>query len=97
MTKLLCIFFWLQQAIQQGQPPLVNTTDYQGEENRNENSVGTSLEVAIDAVCQLVSVYELVTSAGNESELETVLRANLEDSCNWVCVINTSTDAAVVN
>ena len=72
----------MQQVIEMANPPLVNTTDYQG--TGADSSVDQKLDSLMDAVCKLVSFYELVASTSSGSRLHAVLTANVEDSCNWV-------------
>ena len=72
----------MQQYREMAEPPLVNTTDYQGA--GDGASADEDLDSVIDSVCKLVSLYELVSSTNSGSNLHTVLSANLEDSCNWV-------------
>jgi hypothetical protein len=64
------------------EPPLVNTTNYQGA--GDGASAEEDLDSVIDSVCKLVSLYELVSSTNSGNNLHIVLSANLEDSCNWL-------------
>ena len=62
----------MQQAFADAQLPLVNI------------SGPLDLQPILDSLCELVTVYELVSNVENGSDLRALLGQNIEDSCNWV-------------
>ena len=45
---------------------------------------GVQLRSVLEGVCDLVSVYELISKVDSGSDLHTLLMQNVVDSCNWV-------------
>ena len=45
---------------------------------------GVQLRSVLEGVCDLVSVYDLISKVDNVSDLHTLLTQNVVDSCNWV-------------
>ena len=90
MLAIVCvntifIISLLQQVREMSQPPLVNTTSQPGAgEGSNTEQ---DLDTIMDAVCKVVSYYELVSSVDSGSDLHAILTANVEDSCNLVGII----------
>ena len=69
----------MQQVREMAQPPLLNTSAA-GE----DSVIDQNLDTLIDAVCKVVSFYEMVSNTITGSELHAVLTANVEDSCHLV-------------
>ena len=44
------------------------------------------LDGLLDGVCDLLSVYELISRVDNSSDLYLLLTQNMIDSCNWVSI-----------
>ena len=42
------------------------------------------LQPILDSLCELVTVYGLVSDVENGSDFHALLGQNIEDSCNWV-------------
>ena len=45
---------------------------------------GVHLPSVLEGVCDLVSVYELISKVDSGSDLHTLLTENVVDSCTWV-------------
>ena len=45
---------------------------------------GVHLPSVLEGVCDLVSVYELISKVDSGSDLHTLLIENVIDSCKWV-------------
>ena len=63
---------FMQQALANAQLPLVDI------------SGPLDLQPILDSLCELVTVYELVSNVENGSDLHALLGRNIEDSCTWV-------------
>ena len=45
---------------------------------------GVHIPSVLEGVCDLVSVYELISKVDSGSDLHTLLTQNVVDSCTWV-------------
>ena len=49
-------------------------------------NVNESLQNVLNAVCDLLTIYELVAKVNLNSNLTALLGQNIQDSCNWVSI-----------
>ena len=79
--KYFCTPSLMQQAVAFEEEPLVTV---------NESSSSQELlQSVLDGVCDLLSIYDLLSRVDNCSDLYLLLTQNMVDSCTWVSSTST--------